>query len=259
MIAAINNVNIEVFIHKKTGLLHHVEKEKEVIPFGNGPELINGEPLYEGIEVLSNHGTKSIRAKFTHGRDYFTGNYKSLQWTMLENGWLKMEAAYWPKDSSDHMGLTFSMPEESLKGIQYMGQGPYRVWKNRLKGGIVDIWEKEYNNTITGESYDYPEFKGYYKDFFWGKFLLQNSSFTVLCASDDVFLRLLTPDPPVTRYSDIIAPYFPSGDISFLHGINPIGTKFKEAGRLGPMSQKNYFKHYRHFNKELTLYFRFSD
>jgi len=251
--------NTKVFFDKNTGILHHVEKGDAIIPFGNGPKLVNGVPLYEGVEVLNNNGVVSLHVKFTHGRDSLTGNYKSLTWTMLENGWLKMDAAYWPKDSSDYMGLTFSLPEENVRGVRYMGQGPYRVWKNRLKGGTLNIWDKEYNNTITGESYDYPEFKGYYKDFYWAQFILHDNSFTVLCASNDVFLRLMTPDPPATRYSDIIAPAFPEGDISFLHGINPIGTKFKDAVRLGPMSQKNYYKHYRHFNKELTLYFNFSD
>jgi hypothetical protein len=251
--------NIKVFIDKSTGLLDHVEKGGKTIPFGNGPRLINGTPLYEGVDVLENNGEISLNVKFTHGRDHFTGNFKSLKWALLENGWLRMDAEYWPKDSSDHIGLTFSLPEESVRGIRYMGYGPYRVWKNRLKGGTFNVWNKDYNDTRTGETYDYPEFKGYYRDFYWARFLLQDETFTVLCASEDVFLRLLTPDPPITRYSDVVAPAFPEGDISFLHGINPIGTKFKEAGRLGPMSQPNYYKHYRYFNKQLTLYFNFSN
>jgi hypothetical protein len=31
---------------------------------------------------------------------------------------------------------------------------------------------------------------------------------------------------------------FPPGDISFLHGIAPIGMKFASAGSLGPESQR---------------------
>ena len=249
----------KIFFDNYTGMLHHVEKGDSHIPFGNGPRLLYGEPLHEGVEIHKDKGIVSLHVNFTHGRDQFTGNFKSLIWTLLENGWLQMDAVYWPADSSVHMGLTFDLPEKIVRSVKYMGQGPYRVWKNRLKGGTLNVWDKEYNNTITGESYDYPEFKGYYKDFYWGQFRLQNNSFTVLCGSDDVFLRLLTPDPPVTRYSDVVAPPFPEGNISFLHGINPIGTKFKDAVRLGPMSQKNYFKHYRYFDKEITLYFRFFD
>jgi len=252
--------NTKLFFDTRTGMLHHVANGDTQIPFGNGPVLLNGDPLYKGVDVIRDKDKVSLKVNFTHGRDFFTGNFKSLQWTLLDNGWLRMDAEYWPADSSEHIGLTFSFPEEKVKGIRFMGQGPYRVWKNRLKGGTINVWEKEYNNTITGESYDYPEFKGYYKDLYWARFLLHDDhSFTVLCASDDVFLRLLTPDPPVTRYSDVVAPSFPQGNISFLHGINPIGTKFKAARRLGPMSQKNRFQHYRCFNKEMTLYFNFSE
>ena len=34
-----------------------------------------------------------------------------------------------------------------------MGDGPYRVWKNRRKGNQFGIWTKEYNNTETGEKH----------------------------------------------------------------------------------------------------------
>ena len=48
-----------------------------------------------------------------------------------------------------------------------MGDGPYRVWKNRMKGTQFGIWTKEYNNTETGESpWIYPEFKGYYSNLY---------------------------------------------------------------------------------------------
>ena len=48
--------------------------------------------------------------------------------------------------------------------MKWMGRGPYRVWKNRIPGTNYGVWHKEYNNTITGESFEnlvYPEFKGY--------------------------------------------------------------------------------------------------
>jgi len=65
----------------------------------------------------------------------------------------------------DFIGISFNYPEDKCKSITWMGRGPYRVWKNRLKGSNLGVWEKEYNNTITGESFKnliYPEFKGYY-------------------------------------------------------------------------------------------------
>lgn len=47
--------------------------------------------------------------------------------------------------------------------MRWLGKGPYRVWKNRIEGTNYGIWQKDYNNTVTGEYYHqliYPEFKG---------------------------------------------------------------------------------------------------
>jgi len=54
---------------------------------------------------------------------------------------------------------------------------------------------------------------------------------------ENLFLRLFTPrngrDPRTA------AAAFPSGDISFLDGIAPIGNKFHKAGDTGPQGEPN--------------------
>jgi hypothetical protein len=58
---------------------------------------------------------------------------------------------------------------------------------------------------------------------------------------DDVFMRWFTPAQPEGRSFDprfTRAP-FPEGDISFLHAIAPIGTKFLPAASHGPAGQLN--------------------
>jgi len=46
----------------------------------------------------------------------------------------------------DFMGIVFHYPEKEVTGIQWLGRGPYHVWKNRLKGLKFGIWENAYNN-----------------------------------------------------------------------------------------------------------------
>lgn len=80
--------------------------------------------------------------------------------------------------------------------MKWMGRGPYRVWKNRIKGTNYGIWEKEYNNTITGESFDhliYPEFKGYHANVYWATLESDRVPFTVYSESDGLFFRVFTP------------------------------------------------------------------
>jgi hypothetical protein len=100
---------------------------------------------------------------------------------------------------------------------------------------------KKYNNTITGESgFIYPEFKGYHANTYWAEIKGKNApGFTVYVESNDIFLRMLTPDAPTAPARTKID--YPAGDISFLHGINAIGSKFKNATSFGPQSNPYLF------------------
>lgn len=66
--------------------------------------------------------------------------------------------------------------------------------------------------------------------------------FRIINAGDDdrLFLRMLTPNMPEYASNDYTRPVFPEGDISFLHGISAIGTKFNPAEDLGPQGKKNH-------------------
>jgi hypothetical protein len=157
----------------------------------------------------------------------------------------------------DFAGITFSYPEDLVTGATLMANGPYHVWKNRLKGTQFGVFSKKYNNTITGQSWVYPEFKGYYSNFYAVQILTKELPITIVSATNNMFLHLFTPGQ--ARYSKTgvggeVNPPFPSGNISFLNGISPMGTKFTKADAEGPQSQKNIY------NGETlmgTLYFRF--
>jgi hypothetical protein len=159
---------------------------------------------------------------------------------MEPSGWLRLGYRYWLADREGHAdhdfhGLTFDYPEAQVTGVRWLGRGPYRVWKNRTKGTTFDVWEKAYNQTETGRSWAYPEFKGYHGDLRWALIRNRERDFVVATETDGVFLRLFTP-----RFEDAgsaSAP-FPAGDISFLHAVPAIGMKFAAAGSLGPQSRR---------------------
>jgi hypothetical protein len=67
----------------------------------------------------------------------------------------------------------------------------------------------------------------------------RESPFLVYTETDDLFFRLYTPEKPANDKNVFTAPKFPSGDISFMHGINAIGTKFDAASNHGPEGGKN--------------------
>ncbi|QJD97291.1 glycoside hydrolase family 2 [Mucilaginibacter robiniae] len=247
---------IKLTINKNTGILRRVENAKGVIPFNNGPVLQEGANNFKNFTQKFEGKNLVIESAFDK-----KNSYNTLQWTIYPSGWVKMEVRYFPGDYLTNFdGVNFSFPEKQMKAVQWMGSGPYRVWKNRMKGTQLGVWKKDYNNTETGESWNYPEFKGYHANMYWCRFITQTQPFTVVAQDEDTFFRLFTPafkDDQWHNYQLI----FPSGDISFMQAISAIGTKTQRAETTGPMGMKNIFYDYEKEPKRakiLTMFFDFS-
>lgn len=249
---------IELAFNRNSGILLSVKNAKGDIPFNNGPVLVEGQDQtgFEKLTYRYEGDNLVVEAVFPPKK-----SEPLLKWTIYPSGWVQLDVKYWPiGEDATLLGVNFSFPEKDIKGVSYMGDGPYRVWKNRMKGTSLGVWDKTYNNAITGQGkVVYPEFKGYYSNLYWMKLQTTGQPVTIVCNSRDVFMRLFTPANPAKVYNT--APAFPSGDISFMHGITPIGTKSQKPEKLGPGGQKNqYFNYDRNIEDALSLnlYFDFS-
>lgn len=251
-----NGVNLT--FDKITGLLQQAKNANGIIPFSNGPILQEGVNNFKNFTQKMDGENLIISSKFDKKESWNT-----LQWTIYPSGWLKMEVQYFPSDYfTTFVGLNFSYPESEIKAVEYKGNGPYRVWKNRMKGTQFGIWKKDYNDSATGEApWQYPEFKGYYSNMYWCEFIGKKQSFKVVTDREDVFLRLFTPKKSKDTEYDNMSPTFPNGNISFMNAISAIGTKTQKPETTGPMGMKNI---YYDFDKDssralnMTLYFDFS-
>lgn len=171
---------------------------------------------------------------------------RKIIWTLKPSGLLVLEADLLNnlRGLFDYLGISFDYPEELVTGVRWLGRGPCRVWKNRIKGATFGLWEKAYNNTITGESFNeliYPEFKGYHANLYWMVLETIETPITILSETPNLFFRLFTPARPQYVLGGTFPP-FPDGDISFLYEIPPIGTKFKQPVELGLMSQQGHHR-----------------
>ena len=238
--------NVKVSFDKITGLITSVSSGENEIPFQNGPRPIGMKAEFQDFQI-SEDGDKSIF------RANYGGGIESIVWTMYPDGRLHMhmtaltnarggdgfDGAFY-EGNIDKFGITFDFPEEGVEGFKWFGKGPYRVWKNRMKGTEYSIWQKDYNNTITGESFEnlvYPEFKGYHANFLAGFLDAGDNSFRVFSENDKMFLRLFTPAEPEHAVSNVYPqPEFPEGDISFMYEI-PGMRAFKPLDHQGPSSQ----------------------
>lgn len=238
--------NVSVSFDTTNGLITEVKNSKGVIPFNNGPVPVGMKARLNKV-LTRQSGDDAI---FTA---YYQGAVDSIQWKMTSSGLLYMYAVTLNKanagagfdeaifeDKITNFGFTFSYPEKNVTSMDWLGRGPYRVWKNRIKGANFGSWSKDYNNTITGADFEnlvYPEFKGYHGNIYWSRLNTSESSFTFYCESDGVFMRVFTPEEPEdnnTAWSSY--PEFPEGDISFLYEI-PGMRCFKPIDQHGPKSQ----------------------
>ncbi|NDV63647.1 glycoside hydrolase family 2 TIM barrel-domain containing protein [Bacteroides sp. 224] len=237
---------ITVTFNTTDGLITQVNNQSGIVSIANGPIPVGMKARIKNVQFRQ----EGDNAVFTA---YYHGGVDSIRWTMTPAGLLQMYAVTLNKsgrgtgfdeavfeDNITNFGFTFSYPEEKVKSMSWLGRGPYRVWKNRLRGANFGVWDKEYNNTITGADFEnlvYPEFKGYHGNMYWSTLHTTESPLSFYSASDGVYLRVFTPEEPKDNYTDWSAnPKFPEGDISFLYEIPGIRC-FKPISQQGPKSQ----------------------
>lgn len=226
----------------KDGTLVSVKNKGKEVSFNGGPTPAGHDNEIKEVSWRrDNDGSLIIEGSYHEFPQYF-------KWKLFPSGLLYLEAAPMLRNKNDveFLGVSFNYPEERCLGVEWLGKGPYRVYKNRLKGTTYNLWRKDYNNTISGESFDnlvYPEFKGYHAGLYWARLKTRESDFTMYCETPGIYLRLFTPDSPADPGRGANVPY-PEGDISFLYDIPAIGTKFIKAEDLGPSSQRGQYRHH---------------
>lgn len=237
---------VSVTFDAATGMILRVLSGNTEIPLTNGPVAVGMKMVYQPASSYVRQDSEEavFCARYKGGAD-------SIVWRLTSQGLLYMDAVLLNRASGGggfddafmdtevyNLGLTFSYPERICKGMKWLGRGPYRVWKNRIPGTNYGIWHKDYNNTVTSESYDnlvYPEFKGYHANMYWATFESDTAPFTVYSRTDGIFYRVFTPEEPKGSAKRTM-PEFPEGDISFLLDI-PAICSFKPIEQQGPNSQ----------------------
>ena len=160
-----------------------------------------------------------------------------VRWMLFPSGWLRFEFQYSAEGRAEFFGVRLDTPRENVERFRWLGGGPTRVWKNRLSGARLGLWEKNPRlETLPTEAHE-PKIAGFYANVHWAELLTLDGSLTFAFESPDLFLGLFSPPFPDDAQGAVAA--VPSGGINFLHGISAIGTKFHAAAELGPESRPN--------------------
>ncbi|MEO7100676.1 MAG: glycoside hydrolase family 2 TIM barrel-domain containing protein [Luteolibacter sp.] len=156
-----------------------------------------------------------------------------FRWTLSGSGDLRLDYSYQLDGEVTYHGITFDHPEEKFKSVKWLGDGPFRVWQNRLRGTTLGVHEISRNDIQPGESWEFPEFQGCFAGLRWAHFETESGPFTVTTTRPETYLRIGTPriSHPFTTMA------FPAGDLSFLGAIPAMGSKFLTPEKTGPASQ----------------------
>lgn len=245
------------------GLIQTLTADGQIIPLTQGP-------LPVGMKVeCRKHTSRTEKDGTLVNTFWYKGGIDSIQWRQPPDGRLYMDAvvlnderghgfsgSFLTDESKWQVGLTFSYPEQTIDSVRWQGRGPYRVWKNRLKGQQFGNWSLTYNNTVTGQYNTprpplYPEFKGYRSEVLWQEFYAKDTPpLRIALASPHLYARWFTPEEAIdqtpgemgglqegsTPKSEKTMVTFPAGDLSFLLSIPPMQS-YKPLDQLGPLSQ----------------------
>lgn len=210
-----------------------------------GKISLSGGPVLAGVtQELKNFSTGNDSSGYFITARYEGNGFFQVKWSFQLGVPARLDYSYSVKGEAPFIGITFRYPEEKVTGLSWIGEGPYRVWKNRLQGQRFGSWYKAYNNTVTGESWIYPEFKGYHAQVHQATFHTQEPPFTFYIGNEGTFLQVFHPQAPKGAANNNTTPAFPEGDIGFMSAIAPIGTKFQDAAQMGPESQGNVMLNY---------------
>jgi hypothetical protein len=260
--------DLSLQISKATGLLVSVSRQRSSFSLVNGPRVLAMTPrlpppprrqpagpppapamppTFAGASRLTSLTDKS------DGDDLvltavFDGPMKSVTYRLKPNGWLAIDYVYALTGEQEYLGVGFDYPEANVKGMRFLGEGPAPVYRNRLAGGTIDVWNRPYNNTIVGDPddlkpgqhFDYPVFKGFYAGVRWLQLITSEGPITALVeqhSDSPVYVQIFTPKtPPSNEVGQAYAP-FPNAGVSFLNAIPAVGSKFVGPRSSGPMGQ----------------------
>lgn len=229
----VQNGKICCYFTKRTGFLDKVISNQSIISLSGGPFMASAKLSLKRLNHYATGENYIVETSYTGEGSI------DFKWIFSPGMPIKLEYNLVQKGEANFIGLSMNYPEEKITGMKWLGRGPYRVWKNRLQGVQFGVWHKDYNNTVTGESWLYPEFKGYHSNVNWVVVENKEKPFAIYFENENTFFQMLEPEKPKGAGNNYTSPPFPEGNLGFMNAIPPIGTKFQAPEKMGPQSQKN--------------------
>ena len=242
---------IELRFDKTSGLLAALSRAGQKLPLGAGPRFLAQELASRGTSrvgtptafhdlaaasTLTGLKSQADRSGAVVEASY-TGPLQKVTWHISPGGEVRLDYTYSFDGTVDIMGVNFDCDESAVKGVTYLGWGPYRSWQNRIEGTTFDVWHTAHNDTVPGVSWNYPEFQGYFRGVRWATLDTTAGPITISSNAADPdkgYLGLFTPHDAPAKDGPLMK--LPETGIAFLDVIPAMRDKFKVQSQIGPQS-----------------------
>ncbi|GGF23489.1 glycoside hydrolase family 2 TIM barrel-domain containing protein [Echinicola rosea] len=253
----VSSGDLKVAFSKENGQIAAVSEGGQSIDFAGGPRFVaarRGDRTLDGtVNPDFEKGMDRIYKKLdleqelrsiTAAKDgdnvvisasYF-GPLQEVTWTIQPGGLVQLDYTYAYNGVVELMGVSFDYPEEKVKAIRWLGEGPYRSWQNRVHGTTLDIWGNDYNDPIPGESFTYPEFKGYFHDWHWAALETEEGHIYMANDQPDNYLGVFTPRDG----RDALLYTLPQTGLAVFDVIPGVRNKVNATDLVGPSSQPQH-------------------
>ena len=246
---------------KKDGRLMSVKTAKHNYSLSNGPRFVAAKRSDRSEDGFYNHDDKEAFQKKTQYTEYADqgafdgfelenghliaryrhGSLQTVDWRFFDDGSVLLSANATFNGVVDIMGISFDYPESLVKSKRWVGRGPYRVWENRMDGPQYGYWQTDYNDPIPGESWEYPEFKGYFAGVEWMQLLTSEGTIGISPShslQEPLYVGVFTPRDG----RDHILYTLPETGIAILNTIPAVRNKVNTTDLNGPSAQPYWSK-----------------
>ncbi|MEE8366975.1 MAG: glycoside hydrolase family 2 TIM barrel-domain containing protein [Thermoanaerobaculia bacterium] len=216
-----------------TGLLIKMSLADTPYPIDRGPRLLAETSTLPSITIHRSETQVDIAAN-PSGEGSGAGEM-SWRWSIFPSGWVRLKYRYSQTRAADYFGIGFDLDPRGIRGIRWFGLGPHPIWKNRRQGAALDLWSASLPYLPKG--------------------ILGSVRWLLLASAQlDLIMVVETPGIDIGLFQrqhleDLLdasgvdagglenaSPNVADADLTFLHAIPAIGTKFHRAAELGPQS-----------------------